>query len=140
MSPIKLFISGRITGFINKGDINFKVIMHILMQSHLLWTDNLPPVLQRDPYEFSMVGGDTINGSILAYDPEGSTLRFSINSTRATVHHGGSFVYKTNVSSLGRKDYFEYFRISVMDECNLQSSIVVKVGFFKVVFDLCSWM
>lgn len=90
--------------------------------------DNLPPVLQRDPYEFSMVEGDTINGSILAYDPEGSPLRFSINSTRATVHHGGSFVYKTNVSSLGRKDYFEYFRISVMDECNLQSSIVVKVA------------
>lgn len=126
--------------FHKKSNTNFVVVMRILMHRDLLWTDNLPPVLQRDPYKFSVVEGDTINGSILAYDPEGSPLRFSINSTRATVQQGGAFVYKTNISSLGRKDYFEYFRISVMDECSLQSSIVVKVGFFKNVFNFCSWM
>lgn len=89
--------------------------------------DNLPPILQRDPYEFSVLEGDNINSSITAYDPEGSRLTYNINSTKARVQPGGTFIYKTTVSSLGRNEYFQYFRISVVDECNLQSSIIVKV-------------
>jgi hypothetical protein len=93
--------------------------------------DNLPPVVQRDPYEFSALEGDIISSDITAYDPEGSRLTYTVNSTRASVQPGGKFRYKTTVSPLGGNEHFEYFRISVVDECNLQSSIIVKVHEFK---------
>ncbi|XP_062612521.1 uncharacterized protein LOC134274281 isoform X2 [Saccostrea cucullata] len=104
----------------------------LVSSSRNQWTksevDNLPPILQRDPYEFSVVEGDTINSKIMAYDPEGSELTYKINSTKATVQQEGRFFYKTKVSSLGRDGYFEYFNISITDECDLQSSIIVKVA------------
>ena len=93
------------------------------------WVDNLPPVLQREPYQFNVVEGDIINSSVAAYDPEGSRLKFSVNSTDASVQsQGGAFLYRVAAVSLGWKERFEYFNISVVDDCNLQSSLVVKVG------------
>nr|XP_022325495.1 von Willebrand factor D and EGF domain-containing protein-like isoform X4 [Crassostrea virginica] len=91
--------------------------------------DNLPPVLQREPYQFNVVEGDIINSSVAAYDPEGSRLTFSVNSTDASVQvRDRAFLYRVAAVSLGREERFEYFNISVVDDCNLKSSLVVKVA------------